>query len=138
MMREYIFCSVMESPQIARRSPSLRKCLCGLGASSGAKGWKYESAGFGSRFWALAVQQVASANRMSRDFKRIVLSVLKCLHFLVGSQVWRVSAGAAWRTAGGCYDLLGAWLPGTRTGTVKSRHPTAATESPQRGWCLLP
>src|SRR5664280_2163477 len=48
MMREYIRCSVMESPMMARRSPGCSSWPAGAGAFFGSNFAKYASAGFGS------------------------------------------------------------------------------------------
>ncbi len=47
MIREYIFCSVIESPQMASRSPGWSSSPSGAGALSGLYVAKYGSAGSG-------------------------------------------------------------------------------------------
>src|ERR1035437_5697872 len=72
MRREYIFCSVIESPHIARRSPCRKSCPCGLGALSGLNWSKRMSFGCWANVGVRA--RVQATNPKSRIvFERIVL-----------------------------------------------------------------
>src|ERR1019366_9998940 len=72
MRREYIFCSVIESPHIARRSLCRKSGPCGLGALSGLNWSKWMSFGC----WAnvgVRVRVQATNPRSRIVFERIVL-----------------------------------------------------------------
>src|ERR1019366_2845684 len=72
MRREYIFCSVIESPHIARRSPCRKSGPCGLGALSGLNWSKRMSFGCWANVGVRA--RVQATNPRSRIvFERIVL-----------------------------------------------------------------
>src|ERR1700739_3751418 len=71
-MREYIFCSVIESPQIARRSPFFRIKLEYSGAFIG---WNFEKeglSGFDSKSAESATEQPRNPNKkaMNRAFEK--------------------------------------------------------------------
>src|SRR5438876_12387116 len=79
MMREYIFCSVIESPQMANRSPFFKTSPAGLGAGNGWNFSKAASGGFGWMVCPLAREQI-NREKLNTKFKRIVW------HRIVGSR----------------------------------------------------
>src|SRR5437016_6212472 len=83
-MREYIFCSVIESPQIASRSPFFKTSPEGFGALPGLN---FSSAGpfaAGSSGWAEANLNVSSPSK-----NRVLGVILRgdCLKFSLWRQV---------------------------------------------------
>src|ERR1043166_9009069 len=81
MMREYLFCSVMESQQMARRSPLRRTSCAGCGAGSGLKGANSASEGLGGmrlaavENWPKAARARHRVRVRSADFRFIMVTV---------------------------------------------------------------
>src|SRR5438445_438335 len=75
MIREYIFCSVIESPQMATMSPFFKSSPAGFGAGRGWKFSKAASVEFGWRVCPPARQQ-ASRARVNRNFERMIVRLI--------------------------------------------------------------
>src|SRR3954468_16500095 len=86
-MREYIFCSVIESPQIASRSPFFSRRLLVGGA---LRGWNLSKKG------SIGLLSRSTANA-ERQRKRKSSTYLKCMR----SMVRRAGGGVKRRKAGG-------------------------------------
>lgn len=73
MMREYIFCSVIESPQMARRSPFFSSKPPGRGALTGLNFAKDRSSGFGSSCVAAKAETAIGTSKKKKGNRFIDL-----------------------------------------------------------------
>src|SRR5438067_2109926 len=85
MIREYIFCSVMESPQMARRSLGWSRSFDGLGAGTGLNfSWRV-CAGHWNETSAEITSTLKAAPHAAWERRRLAGEFAKWMHGLVVS-----------------------------------------------------